>query len=224
MAGPNIISTSPNPNATGVVLGQAISIVFDSLIDHTTLSAATISVSYPAGNDLVTPESYIAQTPQTQTGIATVQGTYTPRRREQRDHAELPARAALSAEYCLYGLRARRRRPVLDRDGQGHQRQPTGCFLPGIALRAKPKHLTRGRKPPAPSNKEAQTVESQKGNGGRPVQLARESQNISDLASGEARNAPRKNRVRRSETRWVPPCLWKLRDTLPFSGPIYPAQ
>jgi hypothetical protein len=77
MAGPNIVSVSPNPNATGVVLGQAISIVFDSLIDHTTLSAASISVSYPAGSDLVTPESYIAQTPATQTGIALVQGTYT---------------------------------------------------------------------------------------------------------------------------------------------------
>jgi Bacterial Ig-like domain len=77
MAGPNIVSVSPNPNAVGVVLGQAISIVFDSLIDHTTLSAASISVSYPSGSDLVTPDSYIAQVPQTQTGTALVQGTYT---------------------------------------------------------------------------------------------------------------------------------------------------
>ena len=55
MAGPNIVSSSPAANDTGVVLGQTISIVFDSLIDHTTLSSATISVSYPAGAGLITP-------------------------------------------------------------------------------------------------------------------------------------------------------------------------
>lgn len=77
MAGPNISSVSPAPNATGVVLGQAITIVFGSLIDHSTLTAATISVTCPSGADILTPESYIVKSPQAQSDTASVNATYT---------------------------------------------------------------------------------------------------------------------------------------------------
>ena len=74
---PNVTSASPAPNATGVVLGQPISVVFDSLIDHTTLTSATVSVSYPSAAEVLTPDAYIAKSPKTMTGIAYVDGTIT---------------------------------------------------------------------------------------------------------------------------------------------------
>jgi hypothetical protein len=34
MTGPSVVTVSPAPNATGVVLGQPFTIVFDSLVDQ----------------------------------------------------------------------------------------------------------------------------------------------------------------------------------------------
>jgi Bacterial Ig-like domain len=75
MAGPNVTSASPANNAQGVVLGQSVTVVFDSLIDHSTLTPATVSVTFPSGAEVLTPDAYIALTPKTLTGTAYVDGT-----------------------------------------------------------------------------------------------------------------------------------------------------
>jgi hypothetical protein len=77
MAGPNVTSASPANNATGVVLGQPITVVFDSLIDHSTLTTATFSVTYPSGAEVLTPDAYIAKSPKTLTATAYVDGALT---------------------------------------------------------------------------------------------------------------------------------------------------
>lgn len=58
-------------------VGARKTIVFGSLIDHSTLTAATISVTCPSGAEILTPESYIVKSPQTQSGTASVNATYT---------------------------------------------------------------------------------------------------------------------------------------------------
>lgn len=77
MPAPNVVTVSPAPNAAGVVLGIPITVTFDSLVDHTTLSTATFAVTCPSTAQIVTPDQYLVSQPATVQGVQYVTGTYT---------------------------------------------------------------------------------------------------------------------------------------------------
>jgi hypothetical protein len=63
MSAPLVVSTVPNSNATGVVLGAPIVVTFDQPVDPATVTNATFSVTGPGQTQILTPEQLISQNP-----------------------------------------------------------------------------------------------------------------------------------------------------------------
>lgn len=92
MAAPLVQSVTPLNLATSVVLGTMITVTFDQLMDTSTISDKTFSVTGPGQTGILAPEEIIAEDPSIVTGreyitgdfsFATVSGktvvTFTPR-------------------------------------------------------------------------------------------------------------------------------------------------
>ena len=60
---PNVLSVSPLPNAVDVILGANIVVTFDSLIDMTTVTTSTFSVTGPAQTQILTTNQLIQSDP-----------------------------------------------------------------------------------------------------------------------------------------------------------------
>lgn len=76
MPAPTILSVTPNDQETDVVLGTQITVLFDSLMDHTTLGDATFSLTGPGQTQIISPDQLIADDPQPVTGREYITGTF----------------------------------------------------------------------------------------------------------------------------------------------------
>lgn len=73
---PTITSVYPQNQATGVVLGSGISITFDSLMNHATITPQSFALIAPAGTMIITPSQEIQQNPRPISGSQNVPGTF----------------------------------------------------------------------------------------------------------------------------------------------------
>jgi hypothetical protein len=76
MSAPTVLSTSPGPNETGIVLGQAIRIVFNQPIDQATLNDATFALIGPGQTSLVDADEMGRAAPTAQTGREYITGIF----------------------------------------------------------------------------------------------------------------------------------------------------
>lgn len=76
MAAPTVISVTPGPNATGVVLGSPITVTFDQVVDITTVSDSTFVLIGPGQTAVITPTQMIAEDPSVITGREYITGTF----------------------------------------------------------------------------------------------------------------------------------------------------
>jgi hypothetical protein len=76
MAAPTVLSVAPLNLATGVVLGTNIVVTFDQAIDTTTVNESTFSLTGPGQTGILTPDQFIAATPDVLTGREYITGTF----------------------------------------------------------------------------------------------------------------------------------------------------
>lgn len=76
MAAPTVLSVTPTDQESDVVLGTQITVLFDSLMDHTTINDATFSLTGPGQTQIVTPDQLIADDPQPITGREYITGRF----------------------------------------------------------------------------------------------------------------------------------------------------
>jgi hypothetical protein len=113
MSAPVVVSVDPGNSETDVVLGQALIVTFDQVIDPTTLNDSTFSLTYPASIQVVNASQLISGKPESSTvavdgtwSLATVAGatvaTFQPTRGFQQNTPYtamlLGADASLSTE------------------------------------------------------------------------------------------------------------------------------
>lgn len=77
MAAPLILSVAPLDGETDVVLGADLVVVFDQLIDTTTVNTSTFSVTGPGQTAVVTGDNLILSTPTATVGRQYLPGTFT---------------------------------------------------------------------------------------------------------------------------------------------------
>lgn len=77
MSAPSIIKVSPNPNQTDVVLGTSIVVGFDQLIDTTTITSSTFSLTGPGQTQVISPEELNVKNPRPDTGREYITGAFT---------------------------------------------------------------------------------------------------------------------------------------------------
>jgi hypothetical protein len=77
MSNPTVLSVSPVNAATDVILGQAIVVTFSSLMDPSTITNATFSLTGPAQTQILTPQQLISSDPSYITGRNTINGVFT---------------------------------------------------------------------------------------------------------------------------------------------------
>lgn len=76
MAAPLVLTVDPTDQETDVVLGLPITVVFDSLMNHATISDATFSLNGPGQTQILTPDQDVASDPQPVTGREYITGTF----------------------------------------------------------------------------------------------------------------------------------------------------
>ncbi len=76
MSVPTIVSVTPTVAETDVVLGTQIIVLFSSLMDHTTISDETFSLTGPGQTMIATPDQIIAEDPKSVTGREYITGTF----------------------------------------------------------------------------------------------------------------------------------------------------
>jgi hypothetical protein len=76
MSAPTILSVTPSNQETDVVLGTQITVLFSSLMDHSTIDASTFVLTGPGQTMIATPDQFIASDPQPITGREYITGTF----------------------------------------------------------------------------------------------------------------------------------------------------
>ena len=76
MAAPTIVSVTPTVGETDVVLGTQIIVLFSFLMDHSTISDATFSLTGPGQTMVVTPDQVVAEDPKSVTGREYITGAF----------------------------------------------------------------------------------------------------------------------------------------------------
>lgn len=76
MSAPTILSVTPTPDETDVVLGTQIIVVFDQLMLHESISVATFSLTGPGQTQVVTPDQFVASDPESITGREYITGLF----------------------------------------------------------------------------------------------------------------------------------------------------
>lgn len=76
MAAPTIVSVTPASAETDVVLGTQIIVLFSKLMEHTTITDATFSLTGPGQTMIATPDQMIAEDPGSVTGREYITGTF----------------------------------------------------------------------------------------------------------------------------------------------------
>lgn len=76
MAAPLVLTVDPTDLETDVVLGLPITVIFDSLMDHSTIGDGTFSLTGPGQTQIMTPEQDVANDPQPITGREYITGTF----------------------------------------------------------------------------------------------------------------------------------------------------
>lgn len=76
MAAPTIVSVTPTDLETDVVLGTQITVLFDSLMDHSTINNTTFSLTGPGQTMIVTPDQLVSEDPQSVTGREYITGVF----------------------------------------------------------------------------------------------------------------------------------------------------
>jgi len=76
MPAPVVLSVTPANLETDVVLGTQITVLFDSLMDHDSISDETFSLTGPGQTQIVTPDQVIANDPQPVTGREYITGSF----------------------------------------------------------------------------------------------------------------------------------------------------
>lgn len=73
---PTITSVTPSVDETDVVLGTQIIVIFSTLMDHTTITDATFSLTGPGQTMVVSPAQLIIEDPKSITGREYITGTF----------------------------------------------------------------------------------------------------------------------------------------------------
>lgn len=76
MSAPSIIKVSPNPNQTDVVLGTTIVVGFDQVIDQTTITSSTFSLTGPGQTQVISPEELNVRNPRPDAGREYIAGSF----------------------------------------------------------------------------------------------------------------------------------------------------
>ena len=76
MPAPTVLLVTPTDQETDVVLGTAITVLFDSLMDHTSINEATFSLTGPGQTQIVSADQLIVEDPQPITGREYITGTF----------------------------------------------------------------------------------------------------------------------------------------------------
>lgn len=75
MSAPTILSVTPTDEETDVVLGTQVTVLFDQLMDHTSINDGTFSLTGPGQTQIVTADQLVADDPQPVTGREYITGT-----------------------------------------------------------------------------------------------------------------------------------------------------
>jgi hypothetical protein len=73
---PTVVNVNPGVDETDVVLGMPIVVLFSMLMDPTTISDATFSVTGPGQTQIITPTQLIAEDARSTTGREYIEGTF----------------------------------------------------------------------------------------------------------------------------------------------------
>lgn len=73
---PTILSVTPNDQETDVVLGTQITVLFDSLMDHSTINESTFVLTGPGQTQIVTPDQLVESDPEPITGREYITGVF----------------------------------------------------------------------------------------------------------------------------------------------------
>lgn len=76
MAAPTVTAVNPTNSQIDVVLGTSIVVTFSTLMDHTSITNATFSLTGPGQTMIVTPDQYISSDPISVTGREYITGTF----------------------------------------------------------------------------------------------------------------------------------------------------
>lgn len=76
MAAPTVLTVDPTDQETDVVLGLSITVIFDSLMDHSTIDASTFSLTGPGQTQVITPDQDVAVDPEPTTGREYITGIF----------------------------------------------------------------------------------------------------------------------------------------------------
>lgn len=76
MAVPHVLSVTPTADETDVVLGTQITVLFDTLMLHSSIDESTFSLTGPGQTQIVTPDQMVAEDPQSVTGREYITGTF----------------------------------------------------------------------------------------------------------------------------------------------------
>lgn len=76
MAAPTILSVDPANLDVDVVLGISINVIFDSLMNHSTINDTSFSLTGPGQTQIITPEQDISSDPQPITGREYITGVF----------------------------------------------------------------------------------------------------------------------------------------------------
>ena len=74
---PTILNVTPSVDETDVVLGSQIIVIFSTLMDHTTITEATFSLTGPGQTMVVSSDQLIIEDPKSITGREYITGTFT---------------------------------------------------------------------------------------------------------------------------------------------------
>lgn len=76
MSAPSIVKVSPNPGATDVVLGSPVVFYFDQVIDTTTVTSQTFSLTGPGQTQVIAPGELNVRSPRPDMGREYIPGTF----------------------------------------------------------------------------------------------------------------------------------------------------
>lgn len=76
MAAPTVLLVTPSDQETDVVLGTQITVLFDSLMDHTTINESTFSLTGPGQTQIVSSDQLVVSDPQPITGREYITGVF----------------------------------------------------------------------------------------------------------------------------------------------------
>lgn len=76
MAAPTVLSVTPADQDVDIVLGTQITVLFSTLMDHSSINDATFSLTGPGQTQIVTPDQLVADDPEPITGREYITGTF----------------------------------------------------------------------------------------------------------------------------------------------------